>query len=413
MSNSGPKTPAVSHRWTLDYPELGTSPLGLEPYLSHSYFAAMRDKVFKKTWLCTGKRVEEIPSPGDFVTVDIELAGASLIVVRALDGSIRTHFNMCMHRANKLVHAERGSCKGKFVCAFHGWAYGLDGKLAAATEEDMFFDLDRKSLNLVSVATDVWNGFIFINLDPQPKETLREHIGELWDMFAGYPFSQLPLSMSYMAQLNSCWGVARDSQLEAYHVKYLHQRTAPGSMSYPEDPSRHALYFKLFERHSVGSWYGSRTEAALPPVAKLAAQYGQTIGSEATSLTNLDEWPKDLNPTRSKNWFFDAAYIFPNLHIVFLGLHAYATHTFLPKTVNTCSWNARAYMPAPKTLVEKFSRESARCGIRDLWLEDGSTIEVTQRNIESGRFAKFQCQDQEIMIRHADRVMRQMIEAPR
>jgi phenylpropionate dioxygenase-like ring-hydroxylating dioxygenase large terminal subunit len=409
--NTATNKPQSKQRWTLEYPELGTAPLPLEPYLSPSYFEAMRDKVFKKVWLCTGKRVEEIPSPGDYVVFDLELAGASLIIVRGLDGAIRTHYNMCMHRANRLVHNERGSCKGRITCAFHGWSYGLDGKLAVATEEKMFFDLDRKSVSLISVATDVWNGFIFINLDPKPKETLREYLGELWDMFAGYGFSELPPSFSYSTELNSCWGVARDSQLEAYHVKYLHQRTAPGLMSYAEDPDRHALYFKLFRRHAVGSWYGLRSETGLPPVAKLAAKFGQTIGSEATSLSDVNQWPKALNPTRDKNWFFDEAYIFPNFHIVFLGLHAYIAHTFLPKTVNRSSWNARAYMPAPKTLVAQFSRESAKCGIRDLWLEDGSTIEVTQKNLDSGRFPHFHCQDQEIMIRHAVKVMDDMIGA--
>jgi phenylpropionate dioxygenase-like ring-hydroxylating dioxygenase large terminal subunit len=403
------KTPEFGKRWTPEYPGLGTGPLSLEPYLSQSYFEAMRDKVFRKVWLCTGKRVEEIPSPGDYVVFDIEMLGASLIIVRALDGTVRTHYNMCMHRANRLVQNDRGTCKGKFVCAFHGWAYGLDGKLAVATEEDMFFDLDKKSVNLVSVATDVWNGFIFVNLQPEPKETLREHIGDLWHMFDGYPFGELPTSFSYSAQLDSCWGIARDSQLEAYHVKYLHQRTAPGSMSYDADPSRHSLHFDLIGRHSVGSWYGLRSEAALPPVAQLAAKFGQTIGSSATGLSDVNQWPKALNPTRNKNWFFDAVYIFPNFHIVFLGLYAYIGHTFLPRAVNKCSWNARAYMPAPMTLVEQFSRESAKCGVRDLWLEDGSTIEGTQRNIESGRFKHFQCQDQEIMIRHAVRVMNEMV----
>ena len=75
----------------------------------------------------------------------------------------------------------------------------------------MFFGLDKKSVSLISVATDVWNGFIFINLDPQPKETLREYLGELWDMFAGYGFNELPASFSYSTELESSWAVARDS----------------------------------------------------------------------------------------------------------------------------------------------------------------------------------------------------------
>ena len=47
--------------------------------------------------------------------------------------------------------------------------------------------------------------------------------------------------------------------------------------------------------------------------------------------------------------------------------------------------------------------------MRDLWLEDGSTIEGTQKNLDSGLFKQMQIQDQEIMIRHATKVMDDMI----
>ena len=52
---------ANGKRWTLDYPELGTAPLPVTPYLSPEYFTQEREKIFTRTWLCTGKRAEEIP----------------------------------------------------------------------------------------------------------------------------------------------------------------------------------------------------------------------------------------------------------------------------------------------------------------------------------------------------------------
>src|ERR1700730_5877120 len=112
----------LGKRWGDDHPEFGTGPLPVEPYVSQKYFEAMRDRVFKKVWVCTGKRVEDIPSPGDYFVFEFEMVGASLIVVRGLDGKIRAHYNMCMHRGNKLTIHPRGSCKGKLVCSYHGWA---------------------------------------------------------------------------------------------------------------------------------------------------------------------------------------------------------------------------------------------------------------------------------------------------
>ncbi len=399
----------LGKRWGNDHPEFGTGPLPVEPYVSQKYFEAMRDRVFKKVWVCTGKRVEDIPSPGDYFVFEFEMVGASLIVVRGMDGKIRAHYNMCMHRGNKLTIHSRGSCKGKLVCSYHGWAYALDGKIASVTEEEMFCSMDKKSVNLVSVSVDSWAGFVFVNMDPNPKETLREYIGGVADLFEGYPFHELPVSWSYVAELQGSWAIARDSQLEGYHLKYLHKRTSPGVMSYAEDPNRHALDFKFFGRHSVGSFFGSRSEQTLPPVARLAATLSQTLGTTASALSDVNTWPKGVNPTRHKDWFFDVGYIFPNLHLIFLGHHAYIGHTFLPKSVNECRWNARAYMPAPKTLVDQWARECARTGVRDLWLEDGSTIEGTQRNLDSGVFKQMQIQDQEIMIRHATKVMDDMI----
>ncbi len=65
-----------------------------------------------------------------------------------------------------------GTCR-QFTCKYHAWRYDLDGSLAFVQQESEFFDLDKDNIGLVQVACDVWEGFIFINLDRQPEPDAR------------------------------------------------------------------------------------------------------------------------------------------------------------------------------------------------------------------------------------------------
>ena len=147
------QTQAKDRKWTLDYPELGTGPLPVAPYVSPEYFAQEREKIFSRTWLCTGKRVEEIPQPGDYLVQDIAVGKTSVLLVRGKDGVVRGFHNVCKHRGNRLAWQERGSCRSGVTCKFHGWTYAPDGRLVGVPEEDMFFDFDKRDYGLSPVAT--------------------------------------------------------------------------------------------------------------------------------------------------------------------------------------------------------------------------------------------------------------------
>ena len=54
-----------------------------------------------------------------------------------------------------------------------------DGHLGFALQEDEFFDFDKADFGLVPVHCDVWEGFIFVNLDREPRQTLREFLGPI------------------------------------------------------------------------------------------------------------------------------------------------------------------------------------------------------------------------------------------
>ena len=168
---------ANGHKWHDRYPELGTGPLPIEPYISREYFEKERERIFRKTWLNIG-RVEQIPNPGDYFVKDLAICNTSILVVRGKDRAIRAFHNMCSHRGNQLVWDAKGTCK-VFTCKFHGWAYTLDGSLHHITDEQNFFGLKKEELGMTPVAVDTWEGFIFINVDPEPKETLHEYLGEI------------------------------------------------------------------------------------------------------------------------------------------------------------------------------------------------------------------------------------------
>ena len=51
-------------KWHDRYPELGTGPIPVEPYISREYFEKEREYIFRKVWLNIG-RIEQIRRPGD------------------------------------------------------------------------------------------------------------------------------------------------------------------------------------------------------------------------------------------------------------------------------------------------------------------------------------------------------------
>ena len=94
------------------------------------------------------------------------------MVVPGTDGEVRAFHNICRHRGNKLVWNDypgeetKGTCR-QFTCKYHGWRYTTEGELTFVQQESEFFDLDKADYGLAAVQVEVWEGFIFVNLDPE------------------------------------------------------------------------------------------------------------------------------------------------------------------------------------------------------------------------------------------------------
>jgi phenylpropionate dioxygenase-like ring-hydroxylating dioxygenase large terminal subunit len=386
--------------WHSKYPELGTAPVAIEPYVSPEFFELERERVFRRTWLCVG-RVERIPNPGDFFVKDIAIGKTSVIVVRSEDGKIHAHHNACSHRSNRVEWQNKGS-SSSFTCPFHGWCYRLDGRLLAVPDEKSFFNLDKEHLGLTPVALDTWEGFIFINFSPE--QSLREYLGEWADGLNGYPFAANGATCyEWSTELRCNWKLLRDAFKEAYHVAFLHRRSARDSYTGRQNPFSHALSFKLFPLHQ--SWSLSANPEYQPsPLEAVAYRYASFV------LKNdfTREAPAGVNPAKSPNWVLDINAIFPNYTIDMLE-SGYFTYNFWPIAVDRTLWEVKMHFPRPSNAAERFSQEHARVTLRDLIMEDASTMERTQSVIASGAKTHFQLQDQELLLRHDNKILAEFI----
>ncbi len=176
-----------------------------------------RERVFFKTWQPVG-HVGQVDAPGRFFTVD--LCGEPVVVVRDEAGALRAFSNVCRHRGSTVACGEG---RATFLrCPYHGWVYGLDGKLCGGPPEfEGVLGFDRGRNGLPPVRVETFGPIVFVNLDPDAAP-LRDSLGDL-------PERQPEASVSgrrfverreYVVACN--WKVYVDNFLEAYHVPHVH-----------------------------------------------------------------------------------------------------------------------------------------------------------------------------------------------
>jgi phenylpropionate dioxygenase-like ring-hydroxylating dioxygenase large terminal subunit len=198
----------------------------LEPryYTDPAVFAQELQGLLARTWQFAG-HVSEIVNSGDYFT--FEVAGESLFCIRGRDGDLRTFYNVCQHRAHQLVQGS-GTTR-VVVCPYHAWTYELDGKLRGAPNIKAVEGLDRSTICLTEVRTEVFNGFIFVNLDPDAapmdewfpgvREELQEYVPNIGDL-QPVEWIQIPEECN--------WKVSVENYSECYHCALNHPTFATG-----------------------------------------------------------------------------------------------------------------------------------------------------------------------------------------
>jgi phenylpropionate dioxygenase-like ring-hydroxylating dioxygenase large terminal subunit len=376
-----------------------------------AYYEDERAAIFRRTWLMVG-RVERLPRKGSYFTRELAAAGTSLVLVKGADGEIRAFHNICRHRGNKLVWNDfpgeetAGSCR-QFTCKYHAWRYALDGKLTFVQQEGEFFGLDKDDYGLKGVACEVWEGFIFVNLDPQ--ESLTEYLGEMAKGVEGYPFHEMTEVYSYRAEIGSNWKLFIDAFAEFYHAPVLHQKQAvKGEADKLAGYGFEALHYELSSPHSmISSWGGMAPPKDINMVKPIerVLRSGLFGPWDRPGIDGLDPLPPGINPARHRAWGTDSFEFFPNFTLLFWAPGWYLTYHYWPTAVDKHIFEANLYFVPPRNARERLAQELAAVTFKEYALQDANTLEATQTMVASRAVTEFPLCDQEILLRHLHKVV--------
>ncbi len=188
-------------------------------YRDAEFLQAEKERVFAASWqvIC---HVNDIPNSGDYYTLDF--LGEPLVAVRGRDGAVRAFFNVCRHRAARLLDGGSGRCPGRIVCPYHAWVYDLGGRLTAVPERKEFvdFSLDRYGLN--TVETEIYKGFIFVRLKPG-LPSVAEMLAPYHEELSLYRLEELkPLGRLTLRVRHVNWKNVTDNYSDAMHIAVAH-----------------------------------------------------------------------------------------------------------------------------------------------------------------------------------------------
>ena len=199
-------------------PEHGAQCLPGQFYTNPDYFKFEVETFLSKEWHCIG-RADEIPKPGDYFVT--RLFDEPLLVVRGDDDAVRVLSNLCRHRGMPL--AEQSGSTRRFVCSYHAWSYGRDGELINAPRmKDK--GVTKETCSLPSFRSEVWNGFIYANLDSE-AQPLSPKLGQLENLLGNYHSDEMRIVRTFEEVWHTNWKCLVENFMEAYHLSVVHPET--------------------------------------------------------------------------------------------------------------------------------------------------------------------------------------------
>ncbi len=280
-------------------------------YTDSDLFKDEVERFFCQTWICAG-RADQIPNAGDYLVR--EIAGESIILTHGEDGSVRAFFNVCRHRGTRICAQNEGHFARRIQCGYHGWTYGLDGRLLGAPH--MHDGFRREDYGLNPVHADIWEGHIFVNLSERPA-SLAMQLGDLPQKFANWKMAELRLFKRIEYSVKANWKLIVLNYNECLHCPVLH-------------PALSAItdYLSGDNDSPHGSYIGGSME------------FQGGAETMSTDGKRRRDYLPGLSDADCKKVYYYA--VFPNL---FLSLHPdyVMTHTLWPLSVDrtdiVCEWH--------------------------------------------------------------------------
>lgn len=186
-------------------------------YTDQDFYAFEKEALFYHEWLCVG-RENWVPNPGDYFTTQI--VDEPIVIVRDKTGGINAMSSVCAHRA--MLVAEGSGNARLFMCPYHHWVYGLDGKLVGAPAMERTCNFHKPENGLVRFKVEIWNGFIFINFD-ENAAALAPRLAAVDEAIAGYDLAAAEGDKpDAPGTFGWNWKVMFENNNDGYHASKLH-----------------------------------------------------------------------------------------------------------------------------------------------------------------------------------------------
>jgi len=208
-----------------------------EAYTSEAFHQWEIDHIFKAEWQCVA-HLSQLPRAGDFLTLD--LLGEPLLIVHGKDGGVRVLSRTCPHRGMDIMPpgfgrdghsiaeaSEDSAASGHtrlFLCPYHAWTFELDGRLKACPEMQQAAGFQRDEWGLREFRSEIWNGFVFVNLDGGAAP-LAPRLAEMDADFGQWNPAGMKVVLEREWDCPFNWKVLVENFMESYHHLGAHAKT--------------------------------------------------------------------------------------------------------------------------------------------------------------------------------------------
>ena len=196
-------------------------------YSDPAIFEREMDRVFGRAWIYVGHE-SEVREPGDFVRTRI--GRKPMVMTRHEDGRICVIHNQCAHRGAMVVAEDRGNA-AEFVCCYHGWTYGIDGRLVRVPLRHGYppdFDPEDPRTAMVGAPRVAsYRGFVFASLAPDGP-ALEDFLGHMTtsfdDMIDRAPDGEIEVAGGvFRHAYDGNWKLYLENLCDAAHPLFVHR----------------------------------------------------------------------------------------------------------------------------------------------------------------------------------------------
>jgi phenylpropionate dioxygenase-like ring-hydroxylating dioxygenase large terminal subunit len=256
-------------------------PLPAQSYWDPQFHQLEVERIFKKDWVCIA-RCDEVPAAGAYLAVD--MGDEPLVVVRGEDGQVRVFSRICRHRYVDILGGQRSAdetragCVERFECPYHSWTYRLDGSLLNAPDMWARPTFRCEDYPLRAVRTQIWQGFVFVNLDDETQ--IPFDMSGIEQIQGNYDFTDWHLGANIAwGESPANWKIMVENFSEAYHHVGVHMASAQemwpyGSVEIGDERGPDWYYSRMFvgAEAAVGEEEGHLIQPTwLPPQHGLTA----------------------------------------------------------------------------------------------------------------------------------------------